>query len=210
MKYIDLTHLMEPAMPVFPGTEKPVFEYPVSISEDGFLETKFHMYSHTGTHMDAPAHLIEGKSYLNDMDISSFCGEAVIIVVEEGQHLITLDYIKEHEIDIAEADFVILKTGWSNKWGAESYFEDFPVLDVKATEWLVTQNIKGIGLDTISIDPVNSNKMPNHMVVLGENKIIIENLTNLDQIDSKRCKLFCFPLKFVNSDGSPIRAVAAL
>lgn len=210
MKYIDLTQLIEPNMPVFPGTEQPEFEYPVSIEKDGFLETKLHMYSHTGTHMDAPAHLIEGKPYLNDMDITKYCGDAVLIDVEEGVKIITLQHIKKYENEITKSDFVIIKTGWSKFWGKDEYFGDFPVLDTEATEWLVSKNLKGIGLDTISIDPVNSTKMPNHMIVLDKELIIIENLTNLSAIGSSSCKFFCFPLKFKNSDGSPIRAVAAI
>lgn len=210
MRYVDLTQLIEPNMPVFPGTEQPKFEYPVSIEKDGFLETKLHMYSHTGTHMDGPAHLIKGKPYLNDMDINKYCGDAVIINVEEGVNTINLQHVKEYEKEISKSDFVIIKTGWSKFWGTEKYFGDFPVLDIEATEWLVSKDLKGIGLDTISIDPVNSTKMPNHMIVLGKELIIIENLTNLGNIESKCCKFFCFPLKFKDSDGSPIRAVAAV
>lgn len=209
MKYIDLTHVMRPDMPVFPGTEKPVFEKPVSIEKDGFLETQFHMYSHTGTHMDAPAHLLQGQPYLNEMDVSQFCGKAVVLDVKTAKGWIEIEHLRPYEEQIQKADFVILKTGWSQFWGQNRYFEAFQCLSVEAVEWLVNKALKGIGLDTISIDPVDSKDMPNHKIVLGRQMVIIENLTNLDALEAEVVDFFCFPLKFEASDGSPIRAVAA-
>ncbi len=209
MKYIDLTHLIEPDMPVFPGTEQPEFEYPVSIDKDGFLETKLHMYSHTGTHMDAPAHLIEGKPFLNEMDIAQYCGKATVIDATNVEKWIDLNMLLKYEELINKIDFVLIKTGWDKLWGKANYFENFPCLSKEACEWLVSKNIKGIGLDTISIDPVSSTDMVNHMIILGSDMVIIENLKNLNLLGSEIVQFFTFPLNFINSDGSPVRAVAA-
>jgi len=209
MKYVDLTHLIEPNMPVFPGTEQPEFEYPVSIAKDGFLETKLHMYSHTGTHMDAPAHLIEGKPFLNEMDITQYCGKAAVIDATNVDIWIDLDMLLKYEETINKIDFILIKTGWDKLWGKANYFEDFPCLSKEACEWLVSKNIKGIGLDTISIDPVSSMDMVNHMIVLGSDMVIIENLKDLNLLGGEIVQFFTFPLNFVNSDGSPVRAVAA-
>ena len=60
MKVIDLTHMIESTMPVYPGTEPPIFEPANTYEKDGFKETKITMFTHTGTHMDPPAHLYQG------------------------------------------------------------------------------------------------------------------------------------------------------
>ena len=65
MKVIDLTHTIREDMPVYPGTETPGLSPASSYEKDGFKETLLHMYSHTGTHMDPPAHLYEGRTTLD-------------------------------------------------------------------------------------------------------------------------------------------------
>ncbi len=115
----------------------------------------------------------------------------------------------KYEELINKIDFVLIKTGWDKLWGKPNYFENFPCLSKEACEWLVSKNIKGIGLDAISIDPVTSTDMVNHMIVLGSDIVIIENLKNLNLLGSEIVQFFTFPLNFINSDGSPVRAVAA-
>lgn len=60
MKIVDLSHTISPDMPAYPGTEQPIFKIGRTIENDGFLEKEITLYSHTGTHIDAPAHLIKG------------------------------------------------------------------------------------------------------------------------------------------------------
>ena len=76
MKIIDLTHSISPRMPVYPGTEPPIFIQGCSIDEIGFLEKKITLYSHTGTHIDAPAHLIKGSKTLDQLPVEHFQGRA--------------------------------------------------------------------------------------------------------------------------------------
>ena len=65
MLTVDLTHIIHPDMPVYPGTEQPVFEAGTSLEIEGFLEKKISFFSHTGTHMDAPAHIIKNAKKQN-------------------------------------------------------------------------------------------------------------------------------------------------
>lgn len=66
MKVIDLTHVIESTMPVYPGTEPPTFEPANTYEKDGFKETRISMFTHTGTHMDPPAHLFRDRTALED------------------------------------------------------------------------------------------------------------------------------------------------
>jgi arylformamidase len=211
MKIIDLSHLLNNYTPVYPGTEVPVFKLANTILNDGFAETKISMYSHTGTHMDAPAHMIEGAMTLDAFDPSKFYGPAICI---DCTHVLNAMIQKEHLIPffdiLKQVDFVLLRTGWYKKWTKKEYFDGFPTLSFKACEWLSSFNLKGIGIDVISIDKMGSISMENHLILLKKGIVIIENLNNLDALESDIFTFSCFPLKFENSDGSPLRAIAIL
>lgn len=89
--------------------------------------------------------------------------------------------------------------------------EIFPVLSKVACSWLINFELKGVGLDVISIDPVDDTlDLINHRIVLGKGMVIIENLTNLDLIGDELFTFSCLPLKIENADGSPVRAIAIL
>ena len=79
MKVIDLTHTISETMPVYPGTEQPRLTPANSYEKDGFKETLLSMYSHTGTHVDPPAHLFAGRTTLDAFPVSQFVGRAVVI-----------------------------------------------------------------------------------------------------------------------------------
>lgn len=209
MHITDLTHLIHSDMPVFPGTEQPVFEKGNTLADDGFTESRITMYSHTGTHIDAPFHLLEQGPCLDEMEIDRFIGKALILNFSNGEEkIIGLDSLKIHEEKIRNAEFLILKTGWEIYWGDKRYFEDFPSLSLEAAEWLSAFNLKGVGIDAISIDPIESESFAIHKIFLRKNTIIIENLSNLNSVSSEYFILSILPLKNRSADGSPVRAVA--
>jgi len=211
MELIDLTHVLKPEMTVFPGTEPPVFEVGSSIDQDGFEEKKITMFSHTGTHMDAPAHIIAGARRLDEFPIGKFSGKACVVDVNRNAAgKIDLEVLKSRAKAILESDFVILRSGWSQHWDSAEYFRDFPVLSVEAAQWLVEANIKGVGLDMISVDEVDSTAFAVHNILLGADLVIVENLTNLEHLPDSVFGFHCFPLRIEQADGSPVRAVATV
>ncbi len=209
MRIIDLTHTMYEDMPVFPGTEKPVFFPANTLEKDGFVETKFSMYSHTGTHIDAPAHMLMEGNSLDKMSINHFIGKATIIDCStmNKQEILVQDLLA-YEMKLKHVDFAIIKTGWSQYWGNENYFNSFPFLSTEAAQWLINFDLKGIGVDTISIDDIKTTSFPVHYSLFRKNMIIIENLTNLDSIKKEIFMFSCLPMKYEKADGSPVRAVA--
>ena len=95
MRVLDLTHTIAENMPVYPGTETPIFAGANTYEKDGFKETKLTMYTHTGTHMDPPAHLFAGRTTLDAFPASQFIGKALVIEcsdLNEGK-AITLERI---------------------------------------------------------------------------------------------------------------------
>lgn len=211
MKIIDLSHCIKENMPVYPGTEKPVLKEANTILKDGFRETLLRMYSHTGTHLDCPAHLFQDGLTTETMPIEAFAGKASVLDVREMKEgMIGLDIVKQFLLEHGTLEFLILFTGWEERWGKEDYFKDYPVLTQAAIEFLAKQKIKGIGMDTMSIDPMNDQYLPSHRIILKNKCIIIENLCNLEALANKEFTFCAFPLKFTKGDGSPVRAVALM
>ena len=208
MEIIDLSHRIEPGMPVYPGTDAPVLERPFDLDKDGFAETKLSLMSHTGTHMDAPAHILDRGKTLDRMPISAFYGQGICIDATPEQMEIAAQDLTPYEDMIKTADFVLFRTGWSRLWGTAGYFEGYPVLSPEAAHRLSESGLKGVGFDTISADGPADTSFLIHGILLGKDMIIIENLANLDQLPRAGFFIACFPLHFVEADGSPVRAVA--
>ncbi|MCD1293537.1 hydrolase [Methanocella sp. CWC-04] len=209
MRIVDLTHTIHPEMPVFPGTEQPVITKTNTLEKDGFCEVIISMYSHTGTHIDAPAHILENGPTLDKLDVGHFIGSATILDLSNLEtKTISVDDLKNYEGRIGRSDFIIIKTGWGKHWGDKKYFDVFPSLSVEAAEWLAKFDLKGIGIDAISIDDINSTTFSVHKTFFRKNMVVIENLTNLDSIKKEFFTLSILPLKTKDADGSPVRAIA--
>jgi arylformamidase len=212
---VDLTHLVNSSMTVYPDTVKPAFELYNSIEEDGFAELKMTFCTHTGTHIDAPCHILKNRKSLDQFKIDKFIGKAIVIPCKDLKE-ISIEYLEPFKEKILQIEFILFYTGWQFKWNSVSYFEDFPVLTKEAAEWLATFRLKGIGFDTISADGIvmleknSSVALQNHHVLLGKEIIIIENLNNLDKLPDSVFTFQCMPLKVENADGSPVRAFAVI
>ena len=213
MKIIDLTHVISPDMPVYPGTEGPKFDPANTYEKDGFKETRLSMYSHTGTHMDPPAHLFPGRTTLDRFDIAQFVGSAAVIDCRDlkpGER-ITMDHVNRNRANADAAEFLLINTGWDRYWGQEEYFGDYPYIDEEVADYLIAFHKKGIGLDVIGLDPIADDGLTLHKRLLRENEIvIIENLTGLEKLGKGLFTFCALPLKHMDADGSPIRAIAML
>lgn len=211
MKVIDLTHTISADMPVYPGTEPPTLEPANSYEKDGFKETRLSMYSHTGTHMDPPAHLFAGRTTLDAMDASCFVGKATVIDctdLREGGRM-TMAHINRKREQADRAEFLLFRTGWDRYWGREEYFGDYPYIDDEVAEYLIRTKKKGVGLDVIGLDPIADERLTLHRKLLEEQEmVIIENLTNLGEVGEELFTFCALPVKWLQSDGAPIRAVA--
>ena len=207
MIVIDLSHTITQDMPVYPGLDQPQIEQATTIEDDGFAEKILRFYSHTGTHLDAPAHIRADGATLNEMAVNTYCGNAICLDVQEKT--IDVSHLEPYRNKLNTVDFVLVKTGWSRYWGSEAYFHGYPVLTQEAAQYLQEFSLKGIGFDTISADREDDTSFPIHQIILKK-MIIVENLTNLEQLPEAAFFFSCLPLKIQEADGSPTRAVALL
>ena len=211
MTVIDLTHPIEPSMPVYPGTLPPKFIPANSYERDGFKETLLQMYTHTGTHMDPPAHLFPDRPTLDQFPASQFIGKALVIDcadLPEGS-LITMERLQPYGDKVSQADFLLFRLGWDQRWGTPDYFGDYPCIDEAVLDHIIGGGYKGIGFDVIGLDPIADTELTRHKKLFRSCDIInIENLCNLHLCGSDLFQFSCFPLKLTDGDGSPVRAVA--
>ena len=198
MRVIDLTHTIESGMPVYPGTEPPILEPANTYDRDGFRETKLSMYSHTGTHMDPPAHLFRDRTTLDAFPPEQFIGKALVIdctSLKEGEP-ITMDHLSRYGTKAETADFLLFYLGWDARWGSEAYFGDYPCIDDSVLEYILEGSYKGIGFDVIGLDPIADGNLTRHKKLFQTRDIInIENLCNLGLCGNDLFWFSCFPLK---------------
>lgn len=211
MRVIDLTHTIKENMPVYPGIAEPKLTVANSYEQDGFRETMLHMTTHTGTHIDPPAHLFADRTTLDDFPPEQFLGKALAIDcrdLHDGE-AVTMEHIRKYGDKAEKADFLLFNLGWDKRWGTPEYFGDYPCIDDEVLEYIIHGGYKGIGFDAIGLDPIADSALTRHNKLFASCDIInIENLKNLDLCGSELFWFGCFPLKIENCDGSPARALA--
>ena len=207
---IDLTYPLAPDMPVYPGSPEPEIRTLASFGRDGFRERLLTLCSHTGTHVDAPSHLLAQGKTLDQFPIDHFMGTGLCIdASEKSGGSIPWSFLQPHEEDLAVCDFLLLRTGWGQHWRTPRYFRDYPVLTVAAARRLAQLNLKGFGVDAISVDPADTTDYPVHRTLLQNDLLIIENLARLDRLPKGRFgRLVCLPLHLTDADGAPARVAA--
>jgi arylformamidase len=211
MRVIDLSQVIEENMPVYPGTAQPVLDAACTVESCGFYERRLVVWSHTGTHMDAPAHILADGAMLDQMPAQSFVGRGCVVDTREfaGQE-VSLEYLKEHGEIIKQADFMLLRTGWDAHWGKDAYYSGYAVLSNQAAKWLAGLGLKGMGMDCISPDGPEPTDYQVHKTLFAAGMVMIENLCKLDQLPQAGFWFSCLPLKLKDADGSPLRAVAMI
>ena len=209
METLCLSHLIEEEMPLFPGTEPPSVERIFSVDKDHFAETRLSFSSHTGTHMDAPAHMIPGGKTLDHYNPGSFSGPGALIDVTafSGKE-IPLAFLEKYRETIPTGGYLLLYTGWDRLWGRPEYFDKYPVLAPETALWLVSLPLKGIGIDGPSFDPVEGPQRIHH-ILLGKGLLLVENLTGLGRIQGRSFSFSAFPLLYRGADGAPVCATAS-
>jgi arylformamidase len=161
--------------------------------------------AHTGTHVDAPAHFIEGAKKVELLDLEVLIGEAQVIEVPDGQLTIDEDFVVKNCAPGTAR--VIFKTRNSALWGAE-FQTNFSHLELSAAERLVNEGVKLVGIDYLSIEKFGAKDHEVHRALLSHDVIILEGL-NLANVPAGKYELICLPLRLRShlGDGAPARAV---
>lgn len=209
-KWIDLTMTYESGMPGFNA------QVAKSLETDGWNAKTLSIYSHSGTHMDAPYHFGVAEEYIDEIPIHRLSGRAwkVEIGVEEDARLIALDEVLSQLPKWEDGDSLLIETGWSRlafkDW--DSYRNKLPRLSEELARWCVSQGVNILGVEPPSVADVNNldELTKIHHILLRGRILIVEGLSNLDKLPLGPFEIFAFPLKIKEGDGAPARVLAKL
>ena len=183
-----------------------------TLEQDGWNARTLHLYSHAGTHMDAPTHFGVTEQTIDQLPLTDCMGPAWVVRLPNlpSQHLIRVADLGEVAGQIQAGDSLLLHTGWSQYLHQPKYRDELPRISEELAEWCVAKKIKMLGVEPPSVADVNN--LPEvtriHQILLGGGVIIIEGLTNLDAIRQERVQLIALPLKIQDGDGAPTRVIA--
>ena len=212
MKILDLTLPISDKIPAFPGSPKPNFIQWENLKDDGYNLELLFLSSHTGTHLDAPYHFLENGSKIHEISLTRLVREAVLIMSrKKANQSITKNDIQKFEKrygKIPNNSTVVFCTGWQKMLRDDSYFVKNPGLTEAAAKYLVTKKTNLVGIDSPSIDFKGSQHFSVHQIFSKNNILIVENLTNLEKIQSSKFHFVALPLKLKCATGSPVRAIA--
>ena len=210
MRIIDLTHAMTNGMPVMAGITPPEFRDLADVATDGYAMSQYTFINHTGTHVDAPAHLIAGGASLDDIPLDRLVTDAVTIdltghdpgPVGPADLGGALDQVRP-------GDIVLLRSDNAANWGTDAYWHGWCYPDAAAARALIGRGVSGVGFDGPSADPVDSADFELHQMWLGAGKIIIENLAGLAELPA-RCRIVIAPAEGAQGERGPARVLAFL
>ncbi len=205
-KLYDVSLLIHPDLPVWPGDPQPVFEKSEMLVEGSTVVSgRAHLSLHLGTHIDAPAHLNPSGWTIDQIPPEILIGEVQVIQVQ-GVQKITADILKNMEISNAKRYF--FKTDNSKFWRESPlrFHEEYCSFAADAGKYLSELGAQLIGIDYLSLDLYEASGLPVHHILTSQNIVGVEGL-DLSGITPGIYEGICLPLRIVDGDGSPARVV---
>lgn len=204
MQVHDISMLISPEMPVYKGREekKPQFTNVANHEDSSAYETELTLNLHTGTHLDAPLHMLAGGSNISYLEGKQLIAPCQVFDLTEVEDKITADDLKDFELK--PDHYYLLKTKNSQPDYLKDYPEEFIYLAESGAERLTATNPIGVGIDGLGIERAQPGH-PTHKQLLGAGIIIIEGL-RLHEIEAGDYTLILAPLKIAGVEGAPARA----
>lgn len=206
-RLIDLT------LPLTPGQRGVAMEPKYSVARDGWNAATWQLYSHAGTHMDAPIHFDAGPGTIDATPLECCLGPATVVnlVPLAPRTLLTVAHLGAVAAAFPVGESLLLRTDW-HRYAADPalYRDGLPRIGEDLARWCVDRRVKLLGVEPPSIADVNnlSEVTRIHQILLGGGVTIVEGLAYLDRLTQPRVRFVALPLKLAGGDGSPVRAFA--
>lgn len=213
MKIFDLSQGIYNSCPGWPTYNEATITHETVVGIQGYTSEIIKLNTHTATHLDAPFHFYPDMETIDEIPVDRFVGKAIIVNLEgcESCHPIgPNDFLKYDEL-IKKDSIVLLDTGWYKKRGyTKEYYNDWPYLSAEGAKWLLDKEIKGVGIDGLSMGGwYEGTGRPCHEILLSHKIWILEEITFPEEIlKYKEVMLHCAPIKLMGCSGAPCRAYA--
>jgi kynurenine formamidase len=154
LEFVELSHPWGHHTPTYPGFDDVSIHRTVTHAAQGVMSQRVKMTMHSGTHLNAPIHLIQGGRGVGDLDLERFFGPGVVLDIPKNKwEVITADDLDRTSQDVHPNDIVIIDSGWHRRYSDSiEYFGYSPGLDASAAAWLVARHVKLVGVDTPNVD----------------------------------------------------------
>jgi arylformamidase len=204
MSYYDISVPIHSAMPVYEG------DPPVEVTLSHSIErgdqanvSRLLMGAHTGTHVDAPRHFVQGAKTVDEFSLDVLIGPATVVDFG-GVDVISVEILAQADLEGVER--ILFKTSNSELWRASGFRKEFVHMTGDASEYLVERGVKLVGIDYLSIERFDAPQAVAHLALLRAGVVILEG-ANLTGVPAGKYKLICLPLLIRGCDGAPCRAV---
>jgi len=224
---VDLTYSLNDHSPYWPGENYQPFKLVTiaTLEKDGVLSKAVSFPEHLGTHLDAPNHFEANRPSVDQLTPEQLFAPGVVIDISakaeaDADYALTLEDVTAWEAEhgpVPDGAVVLIHTGWGRFWTNYDRYKNqdvrgalhFPGCSKAAAEYLVQQrNVRGLGIDTLSIDPGTSKTFDVHHVLNAAGRYALENVANLDKLPARGFYLVVAPIKVENGTGGPARIFA--
>lgn len=226
-RLVDLSHTFSEDFPLFADSDAPVTrETAVTVAANGYYGQNWTFWEHSCTHMDVPAHFVEGGRTSPELSLEELIGPIVVVdisarVSREPDTVVDPDDLARFERRhgrIPKGAVVAMYSGWEERAGSVAAYRNadpdgtmrFPGFGKEAVEWLLERrDIRGIGVDSLSLDNGSSATFDSHVTVLSADRYGIENLRNLRRLPPRGATLVLGLIPWNGGSGGPCRAFAS-
>ncbi len=221
--YIELSYPINEEMPRYPGSPKPEIIPVTRMSQNNHSNTTvIKIYTHGGTHVDAPFHFYDKGKTIEQIPIEDFVYENPLVIQKElkKSQLIEIEDLKQYNQKLYAADILFFYTGYCNlRNKPELYVDDFPSISEETAKFIRSEllNVKAIAIDTSSIESATLAPKTGHIVhktlldgdLYHTRPLLIYEDVNIGEILDKDIKrIYAFPLRLTGLDASPVNIVA--
>lgn len=228
-RIVDLSYTLNEKTPYWPGANYQPFELRTiaTLEKDGVLSKVLTFPEHLGTHLDAPNHFEADRPSVDQIPAEDLFAPGVVIDItvqaeQDPDYMLSRDDVMRWEEEhgpVPRNAVVLTHTGWGRFWTNYDRYKNqdvlgtmhFPGVSAEAAQYLVDErDVRGIGIDTLSIDPGNSRDFPVHHVLNGARRYILENVARLENLPPRDFYLIVAPIKVETGTGGPTRIFAVM
>lgn len=212
-RVVDLSVPLDEATQVFPGDPRVATEPALTHAEHGVAVAHLRLGSQSGTHVDAPRHVLAGAPGVDALAPGLFVAPAVVADLRGlgPRSLVTEGTLAPWLPALGPGTALVLHTGWASAYGSDDYWAH-PALHPAAAAAVLARGVRTVAVDAPSVDPTvldaGRPALPVHHLVAAAGGVVVENLTGLERVDFADPLLSVLPLRLTGADGAPCRAVA--